>query len=178
MKSRNLITTMVLSLLLVICGCAGKTVPETDANAAPVISPAMNEPTTIEEAIPETATAAPEEVAPMPAKPEHGKLETVYFEYDSSLLSTQTKQFLAANAQWLQANPQAKATLEGYCDERGSDGYNLALGERRAQEAKKYLAELGVAPERLGVISYGEERPAMIGHDEIAWQMNRRVEFK
>jgi peptidoglycan-associated lipoprotein len=75
-------------------------------------------------------------------------------------------------------NPGVKIALEGHCDERGSDEYNLALGERRALAIKNYLAQNGVASEHFSIISYGEEKPVRVGHDEAAWQLNRRVEFK
>jgi peptidoglycan-associated lipoprotein len=75
-------------------------------------------------------------------------------------------------------NPEVNVTIEGHCDERGSDEYNLALGERRAKAVKSYLAALGIAPDRLSTISYGEEMPATVGRDESAWSKNRRAEFK
>jgi peptidoglycan-associated lipoprotein len=106
------------------------------------------------------------------------ELATILFEFDSHRLTTDSQQLLKNNAEQLLENTEARATIEGHCDERGSDGYNLALGERRAVAAKNYLAGLGISPERLAVISYGEERPASSGHTEIDWQQNRRVEFK
>jgi len=106
------------------------------------------------------------------------KLEKVFFEYDAYTLTTQTREILARNAEWLRQNPAAKLTIEGHCDERGADEYNLALGQRRADAVKSYLLSLGIAAERLSDISYGEERPAVAGSDESAWSQNRRAEFK
>jgi peptidoglycan-associated lipoprotein len=106
------------------------------------------------------------------------KLEKVFFEFDAYTLTPQSREILARNAEWLQQNPGARLTIEGHCDERGSDEYNLALGQRRADAVKNYLVSLGVAAERLSDISYGEERPAAAGSDENAWSQNRRAEFK
>ncbi len=105
------------------------------------------------------------------------QLEKILFEYDSYTLTAQSREILARNAEWLRQNPAARLTVEGHCDERGSDEYNLALGERRAEAVRKYLVTLGVAADRLSIISYGEERPAVAGHGEEAWAQNRRAEF-
>ena len=106
-----------------------------------------------------------------------GNLATIFFDFDSHTLSPVSREVLAKNAQWLKANPTVKITIEGHTDERGSDAYNMALGERRARAAMEYLKSLGVAAERLTIISYGEEKPAVIGGDENAWSQNRRAEF-
>jgi peptidoglycan-associated lipoprotein len=105
-------------------------------------------------------------------------LEKVFFEFDAYTLTPQSRELLARNAEWLRQNPAARLTVEGHCDERGSDEYNLALGQRRADAAKNYLVSLGIAAERLTGISYGEERPAAAGSDESAWSQNRRAEFR
>ena len=105
------------------------------------------------------------------------KLSTIYFAFDDYSLSEQAKKKLIENAAWLMNSPQREIIIEGHCDERGTDEYNIALGERRANSAKKYLVNLGVNPDQLSTISYGEERPADPGHDEDAWAKNRRVEF-
>ncbi len=104
-------------------------------------------------------------------------LETIYFAFDSFLLSEEARQSLLKNAQWLKENNSVRITIEGHADERGSDEYNLALGEKRATMVKRYLVGLGIAPERLSTISYGEEKPAVKGNDESAWSKNRRAEF-
>jgi peptidoglycan-associated lipoprotein len=105
-------------------------------------------------------------------------LEKVYFDYDSYTLKPEARRALDVNAGWMRDNPEAIVTIAGHCDERGSDEYNLALGDRRAKAVKSYLAALGIAPERLGTISYGEEMPASDGRDEAAWSKNRRAEFR
>jgi peptidoglycan-associated lipoprotein len=103
--------------------------------------------------------------------------ENIYFEFDKSRLLPESKAVLRVKAEWLKANPEAQAIIEGHCDERGTNEYNLALGDRRAQSAKTYLVDLGIAAERLTCISYGEERPLDPGHDEAAWAKNRRDQF-
>ncbi|MCM0084007.1 peptidoglycan-associated lipoprotein Pal [Geomonas sp. Red32] len=104
-------------------------------------------------------------------------LKTVYFAFDSSELSAETRDALSKNAEVLKMSPGMKIRIEGNCDERGSDEYNMALGERRAKSAKDYLVNLGIAPDRISVISYGEEKPVDQGHDEAAWSKNRRDDF-
>jgi peptidoglycan-associated lipoprotein len=105
------------------------------------------------------------------------ELQKIYFNFDSADLSAESRTALSKNAELLAKQPSVSIRIEGNCDERGSDEYNLALGERRAKAAKDYLVNLGVQPERLSVISYGEEKPADPGHDEAAWAKNRRDEF-
>ena len=105
-------------------------------------------------------------------------LETVYFEFDKSDLSKDARDTLSRNAQvLLKSKSGMNIKIEGHCDERGSAEYNLALGERRAKSAQQYLLTLGVQPDRLSVISYGKEKPAVPGGDESAWSKNRRAEF-
>ena len=105
-------------------------------------------------------------------------LETVYFDYDSFQIREDAKPLLKGNAQTISGKPQWPAiVIEGHCDERGSDEYNLALGERRAQQVKRYLVDLGVPANRLDTVSFGEANPAVQGHDEAAWRYNRRSEF-
>ena len=104
-------------------------------------------------------------------------LEKIYFDFDSANLSASARNTLTKNAAVLMKEPTAKIRIEGNCDERGSAEYNLALGERRANAAKQYLKTLGVKPDRLSVISYGKEKPAVLGNDESAMAKNRRDEF-
>lgn len=103
-------------------------------------------------------------------------LKTIYFGFDSSQLTSQAKSTLKENADYLAKVPGSKIILEGHCDERGTDEYNLALGERRSRSAFEYLRSLGVAKDRMSTVSYGESRPAEAGHNEAAWSKNRRVE--
>lgn len=105
-------------------------------------------------------------------------MKNIYFDFDQFTLSAEARNVLADNAKYLQANSGVQIVIEGHCDERGSDEYNLALGESRALAAKDYLVSLGVSAKRLSVISYGEEKPAVRGATEDAWAKNRRAEFK
>jgi peptidoglycan-associated lipoprotein len=105
-------------------------------------------------------------------------MENIYFDFDQFTLSAEARKTLADNAKYLKANSGTQVVVEGHCDERGSDEYNLALGESRALAAKNYLVSLGVSAKQLSVISYGEEKPAAMGSNEEAWAKNRRAEFK
>jgi peptidoglycan-associated lipoprotein len=104
-------------------------------------------------------------------------LVTVYFDYDDSALRPDAKDGLRRNAEYLRSKAQAKAELQGNCDERGTEEYNLALGKRRAEAAKQYLTDLGISAQRLTTVSFGEENPASPGQGESAWAKNRRVDF-
>jgi peptidoglycan-associated lipoprotein len=103
--------------------------------------------------------------------------DRVFFALDSSELSSDARNTVERLAAWMQANPDVSLTIEGHADERGTREYNLALGERRANSVRQYLIALGVAPTRLGTISYGKERPAVLGSNEAAWAQNRRAVF-
>ncbi len=103
--------------------------------------------------------------------------EDIFFDFDSSAITEIAQGVLAEKAEWLRANAAATVVVEGHCDERGTNEYNLALGDRRALTVKGYLVNLGVAPDRLRTISYGEERPVDPGHGEAAWARNRRAHF-
>ena len=104
-------------------------------------------------------------------------LQTVYFDYDRADIRPEMRTVLQRNAEWLRRHPRVKMSIEGHCDERGTEEYNMALGQRRAEAVKSYLVSLGISSNRLSTISYGEERPADPGHSETAWAKNRRVEF-
>ena len=104
-------------------------------------------------------------------------LLTVYFDYDSSDIREDARGALRQDADKLNAGGLGTVTIEGHCDERGSTEYNLALGERRANAVKRYLVDLGVPSNSLRTVSFGEERPAVQGHDESAWHYNRRADF-
>ena len=104
--------------------------------------------------------------------------EKIYFDWDSSELKSDAQDILTKKAAWLKANSSYSLEIDGNCDERGSTEYNLALGARRAEAAAKFLNALGIASDRIKTVSYGEERPAVTGHNEAAWSKNRRDEFK
>ena len=104
--------------------------------------------------------------------------EKIYFDFDKSNLKPLACEVLENKANWLKNNSEFSIRIEGHCDERGTHEYNLALGDRRAYSAKKYLVALGISAERISTLSFGEERPADPGHGEEAWTKNRRCEFK
>lgn len=112
-----------------------------------------------------------------PVTPASSPMKDIYFDFDRYDLSADARTTLRANAEWLKANPAARVEIEGHCDDRGTNEYNLALGAKRAQSAREYLATLGVAGERLSTISYGEEIPMCTEQTESCWRQNRRARF-
>lgn len=104
-------------------------------------------------------------------------LSTVFFGYDKSALDSESRKVIANNAEWMKANPNVRVQIEGHCDARGTIEYNVALGERRANAVKSYMVSMGVAADRLSVISYGKEKPLEMGDSESAWSKNRRANF-
>lgn len=103
--------------------------------------------------------------------------EDIYFSFDSATLSQEAKHTLLRKEYYMKNSVSTSVKIEGYCDERGTDEYNLALGERRAESAKKYLVNLGIEDSRIDTVSYGEENPVDSGHNEAAWKKNRRAHF-
>ena len=108
---------------------------------------------------------------------EEGKIQPLFFEYDQAGINAEGERVLKENARWFQQFPNATIVIEGHCDERGTEEYNLALGDRRAQAVKVRLVQLGIDPGRMETISFGEERPFAPGYDEAAYRMNRRAHF-
>ena len=104
-------------------------------------------------------------------------MKDAFFDYDRASIRDDQRAALSENVAWLKANPRVKVTVEGHCDERGTAEYNLGLGERRAKAVKDYLLENGISGDRIATISYGKERPFVLGHDESAWKWNRRGHF-
>ncbi len=130
----------------------------------------------------EKSVEAPKAVTIISAPPEEPDeaiydLELVYFAYDKSIITTAFGEALQRNYEWIAENPDVQIQLEGHCDERGTNEYNLALGERRAKAVFDYLISLGASPSQFSLVSFGEERPAEQGSNEVAWGKNRRVEF-
>jgi peptidoglycan-associated lipoprotein len=101
----------------------------------------------------------------------------IYFDFDSSALTDEAQTLLQSKAAYLKEKGNVNVIIEGHCDERGTTEYNLALGERRAKAAMDFLIDLGIAADRLSIISYGEEQPADPGHNKDAWERNRRGHF-
>ncbi len=101
----------------------------------------------------------------------------IHFEFDKSRLLPEAKEILRYKAEWLMAHPAVTVIIEGHCDERGTNAYNMALGNRRAESVKSFVVDLGIAPERVATVSYGEERPLDPRHNEEALAKNRRAHF-
>jgi peptidoglycan-associated lipoprotein len=126
-------------------------------------------PKVVEEVLPSDVTALNRMVQ------EKGYIQDAFYNYDEAGLSADAQAALTASATWLKRNPQYSLLVEGHCDERGTEQYNLALGDRRANSAKDYLVTLGVDSGRIRTVSYGEERPFDEGHDDAAFAKNRRA---
>ena len=161
-------------------GPAAATVP---ATPPPPPAPAPPPPRVVEAPVVAPAPAPAETPPPPPpppaaaAVPAPSPLKDVFFNFDKSTIRDDQKAALNDNVGWLKGNTGAKLLIEGHCDERGTAEYNLALGERRAKTVKDYLVGAGIAADRLSTISYGKERPFVLGHDESAWKWNRRGHF-
>ena len=127
----------------------------------------------------EPAPAPKPEPAPAPVSKAPGVVmqEDIYFEFDKATLTPSAQDNLLRKAEWLRENPDVTVTIEGHCDARGTNEYNLALGDRRAESAKAFLVDLGIAVSRITTISYGEERPVCTQQDEECWAKNRRDNF-
>jgi peptidoglycan-associated lipoprotein len=174
-----------LGVMISAGGCANKEVVKKDEPMAGSTSPVKSTaPTTGTKAMPgmtapgaqATPAATSQQTANTAAN--QSAFEKIYFNFDSSDLSKSSRETLVRSAEVLMKDQKnVKLRIEGNCDERGSAEYNLALGERRAKAAAKYLTNLGVQPERLSVVSYGKEKPPVQGSDEAAWAKNRRDEF-
>ncbi len=104
-------------------------------------------------------------------------LTMIHFDYDKFFIREDAKPVLEANARWLNKWTSVRILIEGHCDERGTEEYNLALGEKRAKSTQDYLISLGVSADRMKILSYGKSQPIDPGHNETAWQLNRRAQF-
>jgi peptidoglycan-associated lipoprotein len=173
----NVSTLIALGLVAsvgVLTGCPKQPTTTADMSKGSATPPAATAPKTEAPTI-ETPSVGEQEIAGA------GKLitamKTVYFDYDKSDIREDMKPVLQANAKWLSTNTAVKVQIEGHCDERGTNEYNLALGQRRADAVKRYLIALGVSAGRLSTISYGEERPVCTEPDESCMSRNRRGQF-
>lgn len=172
----------ILGLTLLLAGCP-KRPAMTAATAPPPVPPAAAAPPT--PAAPAPAPVVPAPVAPptavTPAPPKEYKandaLKPIYFAFDKSDIRPGDAKVLDANAAYLKANADQLVLIEGHCDERGTNEYNLALGERRAKAAMNYLVSNGVEAGRITTISYGKERPVCSEHNEACWSRNRNDTF-
>jgi peptidoglycan-associated lipoprotein len=156
----------------------GPTQEEIDAQKKAAEEAARRQAEAEAEAARKAAAAAEAQKAAAFKSAAEAALKDINFDFDKSEIREMDKAKLQAIADFMKAFPQAKLTIEGNCDERGTVEYNLALGERRAHAAQSYLVGLGVMEARLSSISYGKEKPKVAGHDNESWLANRRDEFK
>jgi len=180
---RLLILALVGLFLITAAGCAKKTAaPMPDMNegaSAPVTEMPSHDITGIEEpsisgsAVTDDGTMGSSSMLNAPQE-----LQRIFFNFDQYTLTPEARDILAENAAYMKAHPNEQVVIEGHCDERGSDEYNLALGEKRAAAARDYLVSLGVPASSMTIISYGEELPLDPASTEEAWAKNRRDEFK
>jgi len=182
---RATVLILVLTGLVVGCRTAGPDVetapPETTPTPAPTPVPepiteeVVSEPTT--QPVPSVEVMGEDLPADLAVLNARGYLQDVFFDTDSYDLEPEAREALAENAEWMREHRSVEILIEGHCDERNTREYNLALGERRAAAARDYLVFLGIDANRIRTISYGEERPFALGHDEDAWRLNRRAHF-
>ena len=166
-----LVLAFACGAMLMMSSCAKKQV---GVETGPAAKPAP---------VPPPATPAPSTKGVDDADKLRGEIrafesEYIYFDFDKSEIKADAKAVLEKKAAWLRANPSYKVRIEGNCDERGTNEYNLALGDRRAKAAQKYLNALGISMDRMSTISYGEEKPICTEKNENCWSKNRRDEFK
>lgn len=165
-KSFYLITMVLFMSMSLLGGCSGK---KKTAEPGAATSDTMGQPESLE-----TTVSADDNI--MEGRTS-GPMLPVYFDFDSSMIKQDQVQRIETNADFLKKESQLNIRIEGNCDPRGTKEYNLALGERRAQSAKKYLVQLGVDSSRLSTVSWGEEKLLLFGQDELSWAQNRRDDF-
>jgi peptidoglycan-associated lipoprotein len=172
MKYPSLVSVSILgavALSLSLSACAKK--PKQEARQEPP-APVMQTPTAV------TAPPTPQETKVRIQDLLAEAFKPVYFPYDQAALPETAKDLLAKAGDLLKQAPGVTVQIDGHADERGTDDYNLALGEKRANTVKAYLTTYGIAASRLKTVSYGEEKPNAVGHEESDWAQNRRDEFK
>jgi peptidoglycan-associated lipoprotein len=193
MKSVSLLLMLGLSVATVASSCGGKKAPENTAPAVDTAAENQRMRDSIAAAQAEADRLAREEAERLARQREADSLAAlsrsaeevrnmlasmIHFDLDKSNIRSDDMGALDQKVAILQANPDLRIRIGGHCDERGSDEYNLALGNRRAQAAKQYLVSHGIDASRIETQSWGEERPLVDGHDESAWSQNRRDEFE
>ncbi len=168
------LTLVLASTTLVLGACRKKPVVAPQTETPAVVAPPPTRPATTTPAARDTMEEYRTKLAATRAR----LLETIYFEYDADELRDDAKSNLDAKILVLNANTAVKIRVAGHCDERGSDEYNIALGRRRAEAAKRYLTDRGIDASRIETASFGRERPAVQGTSEESWSRNRRDEFE
>ncbi len=159
---------MAMFLVFPLTGCSDKT-PESGIEGAVTDPEALGPAESLETEVSENDNIMEGRTS--------GPMLPVYFDFDSAMIQSDQVQRIEGNAEYIKVNGTIRVRIEGNCDPRGTREYNLALGERRALNAKKYLVNLGVGAERLFTVSWGEEKLLLYGHDELSWAQNRRDDF-
>lgn len=177
-----LAVVILFSFALVDCSKKAPQEPSMMEETSMQAQEPMAEPAPVQEYTPEPEPMKEPEpmMEPEPMKEmafDASDLFDVFFDFDKSDLSMEARDTLATDARLLKAAANVNIVVEGHCDERGTNEYNLGLGERRANAVKNYLVSLGISPSRIKTISYGEEKPFAMGHTEQAWKLNRRGHF-
>jgi peptidoglycan-associated lipoprotein len=197
-RGRKFLVAPLLLLALFLAGCPKRPATSVASAPAPAATPAPG-PSAMTPATPAPAPAAPAPAAPAapapaaPARPapapapvrppapaefrDNANLQDIHFDFDKSDIRPGDAKILDGNAGWLKGNANQLVLIEGHCDERGTNEYNLALGERRAKSTMNYLVAQGVQANRITIISYGEERPLCTDKNETCWARNRRAHF-
>jgi peptidoglycan-associated lipoprotein len=186
MKRYGVAAIALLVPALIMFGCAKRPATVVTAAPAPTGVAAVSPTTSNAESTQPTAPLGSDQrggAAMSTARPAPSEftgvrdLVDIHFDFDKYVIRPRDAEILQANARWLRANQNALLLIEGHCDERGTDEYNLALGERRAKAAADYLVAQGIAVSRVTMISYGKERPQCTEHNEACWAKNRRAHF-
>ena len=170
---------ILAAALLPLAGACKKKPPTTTAEARPQVEA----PAPPETRVPPPPPSAPPEVGAevmtqdISELNKKGYLQDAFFDYDQADLRDDARTALSGNAEWLKKYPSMQILVEGHCDERGTSAYNLALGDRRANGARDYVASLGISAARVRTVSYGKERPFCTESSESCWQQNRRAHF-
>lgn len=168
------VVCVMLSLVILFSGCAKKA-PKVEPKSAAAVekveeqAPKMEKPALSEEELFQQKTI--EELN------KEANLKKINFDFDKYVIKEDMKPVLQNNSSWILKHSTVELLIEGHCDERGTVEYNIALGEKRAESAKNYLASLGVSQEKMKIISYGKSKPLVAGVDEATWLQNRRAEF-
>jgi len=178
---KYLVIALMIPALLCMVSCSKKNVKADSAAPAVSDDAAAREAKRLaeEKRLKDEALAAQKKAALDAAEKAKNRflMDDVYFDFNSAVLTKEAQGVLNLKRQWLLENSANQVTIEGNCDERGTNAYNLALGDRRAQSAKKFLVNAGISESRMGTVSYGEEKPVDPGHTEAAWAKNRRAHF-
>jgi peptidoglycan-associated lipoprotein len=185
---KNLTWMVILVLftfgLTIFTGCAEKkSVVKSDTEQGQEIAPTTTPESASDSAKKDSSTEAAKikdsavEQSSLVGATEKSPVSDINFDYDSSAIGPDARKILNVNADFLSKNKVSAIVVEGHCDERGTAEYNMALGQRRAQETKKYLVNLGINESKITTMSYGEERPLDTGNNEEAWAKNRRAHF-